>query len=228
MRPARHHLIWPSKTGWQSVARHRPDLFTLPALQTWVGAGFPVISRRPGPGDDPSMWPVAIALPPAQGRLRLSFEMRPEKALRIMPPPLLLDALDGREALPDAWRGRIGSILHLGERLGIQPQMFGSLMWQTMTGLAFLRNGSDLDLLWPVDSWGHDAAVRLPALVDGLRRLDDAGPPRLDGELLFGRSGGVQWREWARAAPEARVLLKTDSEARLVPRSALLPTDTSP
>jgi phosphoribosyl-dephospho-CoA transferase len=35
----------------------------------------------------------------------------------------------------------------------------------------------------------------LDALLDGLAALDDAGPARLDGEIILGNGEAVNWRE---------------------------------
>ena len=80
--------------------------------------------------------------------------------------------------------------------------MFGSLAWRALTGLDYLTDRSDLDLLLHVhrDTDLH----RLAADVAG---IEAAAPMRLDGELIRDDGAAVNWREFHAGARE--ILVKT-------------------
>ena len=99
-----------------------------------------------------------------------------------MPPPLLADAA---ATAPPAWQETISRLL----RLCPEIRTFGSLAWQHLTGLAYLTDHSDLDLLWPMQATKQ--ASTLPADIAEIARQ---APMRLDGEIICA-AGGVQWRE---------------------------------
>jgi phosphoribosyl-dephospho-CoA transferase len=113
-------------------------------------------------------------------------------------PPVLLG--DAAAVAPEAWQPTIAALLALGSTLGIAPRVYGGLLWQHVTGLAYLSPTSDLDLLWRV---GDQRAAT--ALLGGLGRLDAASPMRLDGELELPDGGGVNWRELAGGTREVLV-----------------------
>jgi phosphoribosyl-dephospho-CoA transferase len=46
-----------------------------------------------------------------------------------------------------SWRPTIASLLAVGARTGVEPSVFGSLLWEHLTGLAYLTPHSDLDVL---------------------------------------------------------------------------------
>jgi phosphoribosyl-dephospho-CoA transferase len=97
--------------------------------------------------------------------------------------------------------------------------VFGSLLWQHLTGLPYLSGTSDLDLLWPVA--GAVDARLLPALA----ALDADAPMRLDGEIVLPDGRGVNWRELHAAAPDEAVLAKQrDGLALCAARSLLAGT----
>ena len=125
---------------------------------------------------------------------------------------------DARPVAPPAWSGTIDAILDLGLRLQLTPRVFGSLLWQSLTGLTYIGPSSDLDLLWSLPN-----ARALGPLLDGLDRIEATSPIRIDGEVLTA-SGGVNWRECARArrTGDGLVMAKGIERAGLVPMSSIL------
>ncbi|MFO1161889.1 MAG: malonate decarboxylase holo-[acyl-carrier-protein] synthase [Reyranellaceae bacterium] len=93
-------------------------------------------------------------------------------------------------------------------------RVYGSWMWQMLTGERHVHDASDLDVL--IDVAGISAADRVTAL---LAEIEPTLGFRLDGEISFAGLGEVNWREYRQDGRE--VLLKSVETMRLTPRSAL-------
>lgn len=198
----RHDLLRVDPPAWQAMLDGHPGLADLPLVAGWAMRGWPVIVRRPVAGDAGRV-PAALPLPPDHGKRRVGFSLAPGPGVAARPPVLLRDAAP---AAPPAWQPSIAGLLALGEEVGVAPRVFGALLWQHVTGLSYLTERSDLDLLWTVP--GHAAA---DVLLAGLRRLDAQGLVRLDGELVLPDGSGVNWREMALCSGRrhGEVLVKT-------------------
>lgn len=97
---------------------------------------------------------------------------------------------------------------------GIDIRVYGSWMWQALTGERHVREGSDLDVL--VDVADIDEAERVAVLLE----REEAGLAfNLDGELSIAGLGEVHWREVRQGKPE--VLVKSVDALRLMPRAEL-------
>ncbi|PDQ22722.1 malonate decarboxylase holo-[acyl-carrier-protein] synthase [Mesorhizobium sanjuanii] len=205
---SRHDLLRVDPEAWRRILLATDGLGPLAAeprrlVEGWAGRGWPVIVRRSTTGDDESAIAVGLPLPPALGKLRLGLAipagcvvtrvaaLRPAQAMRSAPAHL---------------RPQLAAAADLGARLGLRPAVFGALLWQHLTGLDYLRPTSDMDLIWPMPCGGV-----LEELLDGLAALDDAGPARLDGEIILGKDEGVNWRELRGelARPGGTVLVKS-------------------
>ena len=218
MRIHRHDLLRVNSTAWDVLLRGRPDLAELPLVADWARCARPVMVRRRMASDSAEGVPAALPLPPAYGKRRLAFSLASGTGLAVLPPVLLREAA---QAAPPAWHSIIEALLELGDISGTKPRVFGALLWQYATGLPYLREGSDLDLLWSVSD--EDTAT---ALVTGLDRLDRAGPIRLDGELTLPDGAAVNWRELERGS--ADLLVKTMDGVEMRTRSALFRGGGSP
>lgn len=97
---------------------------------------------------------------------------------------------------------------------GIDVRVYGSWMWQTLTGEPHVHALSDLDVL--VDAPDRAAAARI---ADFLARQESATGLVLDGELHLAGVGDLSWRELHQDGAE--ILVKTLDSLRLLPRSAL-------
>ena len=206
----RHELLWISPEAWAEALSHQPGLVGISLVQSWVGRGWPVVVRRRLEGEQTDRVPVAVPLPPSQGKRRLALS-------------ILWEGLVDRKAFlplqcvvavaPATWQDSLAEILALGEQCAIEPAVFGGLLWQHLTGLDYLTSASDLDLLWPMP-----AGRVLRPLLEGLA-VTERPTPRLDGEIVLPDGIGINWRELWRSldVAESRVLAKSFDRVRLIP-----------
>ena len=98
-----------------------------------------------------------------------------------------LPTLDAAKAhAPAAWRDTIERLIAVDPGV----RVFGALAWQTLTGLTYLSETSDLDLLWPLPP-----AAKVEALLAAIQRVEAQAPMRLDGEVVGDGGDAVNWRE---------------------------------
>ena len=212
----RHDLLHAAPDVWASVLAVCPPLADLPLLGEWADRGWPVIVRRRGEADNRHLVPVGVPLPPAAGKRRVALLIPPEGVLQRSRPPLL-DAT--ASAADPNWRSTIDALVALGARSGVEPAAFGSLLWQHLTGLAYLTPHSDLDVLWPIP-----ANFDVHSLICGIAQVQRDAPLRIDGEIIFPDGSAVNWRElWGahQAADGATVLAKTMESVQLLDVASL-------
>ncbi|HLZ96963.1 MAG TPA: malonate decarboxylase holo-[acyl-carrier-protein] synthase [Steroidobacteraceae bacterium] len=178
----RHMMVKPSAAAWTRVMTRHPELAEHAIIEGWVRAGRPLVVRRPGCSDPAGKIPLGLPLPPSHGKRRIAVALEAGEIVERKPPPLLADAA---ASAPSAWQETIDRLL----RLHPETRTFGSLAWQHLTGLPYLSDHSDLDLLWPVRATER-ASTLPPDIADVARQA----PMRLDGEIICA-AGGVQWRE---------------------------------
>lgn len=206
---ARHDLLTVAPAAWAALLAERPDLDGIPYLADWAARGWPVIVRRRVPGEDAARVPAGLPLPPGLGKRRIGLALDPG-TVRPRPGPTLAEA---RGVAPVSWHPTLDALIALGRAHAIVPRVFGGLLWQALTGLAYLSASSDLDLLWPgpVDR----------SVLDGFTRIDAQAPMRLDGEILLADGFAVNWRELHAAEPGDTILAKGLERLELRPVSAL-------
>jgi phosphoribosyl-dephospho-CoA transferase len=203
----RHDLIFVSPVAWRSLLQRHDDLAGEPLVVEWVDRGWPLIARRAMHGEADGL-PLGLPLPPYAGKRRLSVLIQPEDIVSTAPP---LELGAGISVAPNRWQQTLGEVLSLASRHGVEARIFGSLAWSTLTGLNYLTDTSDLDLLLPIHC-GSD----LVRLTSDLAAIEATAPMRLDGELMRDDGAGVNWRELHTGAGE--VLVKTaDGVALLDP-----------
>jgi phosphoribosyl-dephospho-CoA transferase len=201
-------MVKASAAGWIAAVSRCPELAGEPIIAGWALAGRPLIVRRPACGDVAGMIPLGLPLPPSHGKRRIAVALAPSDIIASAPPPLLADAA---AAAPAHWRETIDLLLDLLP----ETRTFGSLAWQHLTGLSYLSDGSDLDLLWPLSS-----AKQARTLPSDIARIANRAPMRLDGEIV-GHAGGVQWHELT-GADEDEVLVKGSVGVTSTTRSTFL------
>lgn len=207
MRFDRHRLVYLDPARWTKILGSYPAFREIPAVVDWVAAGYPLIARRPLCDDGAGLVPLGLPLPPSLGKQRLALAVPPEAILSDAPPPLLGEAA---QAAPAAWQRTIAAL----GALDPDARCFGSLAWAHLTGLPYLSETSDLDLVWQVAR--ADDAARLAA---ALARIDADTPMRLDGEIVTPTALAVQWREYASDATE--LLAKAADGNRMIGRAEM-------
>jgi phosphoribosyl-dephospho-CoA transferase len=103
---------------------------------------------------------------------------------------------------PPTWRPTLERLDELASLHSVEARVFGGLAWRALTGLDYLTDRSDLDLLLRID---RDTDVA--ALVTGMAEIEAPAPMRLDGELVRDDGAAVNWRELQAGADQ--VLVKT-------------------
>ena len=201
MTPLRRHaLIWlarppqPDVTGNSSV------------VDQWHAGGNPfVVCRRRGEIEHLSL---GFCLPsPGQRPRRIAVRARRDQIVRVTLPPSL-------EEVAAIQPGRFARLSDAAAKSGLDVRVFGSWMWQTLTGGLHGNASSDLDVLIDVaDAAGADQAA------DFLRREAAECPFKLDGELSFSGLGEVHWREYLNGEPV--ILVKSIATVRMVRREEL-------
>lgn len=173
-------------------------------VAAWRAAVWPLIVRRPGRQGD--LLALGLPLPPAWGGHRLALSAPLAGIRRRGPPPALADLADPALA---PWQAALA---------GLDARVVGSRAWGHLTGLAWARPDSDLDLVILVPNraaWDRTTAALATALA--------ADPvPTGDIELILPGDRAVAWGEVRRARPGDTVLVKTTAQATLAPLGDLL------
>jgi phosphoribosyl-dephospho-CoA transferase len=205
---ARHSMVKVTAAGWTAVMKRYPELASEPIVAGWAHVGRPLVVRRPACSDTAGLVPLGLPLPPSHGKRRIAVSLAAADIVAFAQPPLLADAV---AAAPPAWRETIEKLVQLLP----ETRAYGSLAWQHLTGLPYLSEGSDLDLLWPLSS-----ADKTGILLSDIARIAKQSPMRLDGEIT-GPAGGVQWRELT-GTDEDEVLVKSPAGVTTTTRAAFL------
>ena len=196
-RPAgRHDLVFVSSAGWRAMLATRSDLAADPLVARWPDEGWPTIRRRAMP-DEPNGVALGLPLPPSAGKQRLAFLLQTGDILSVARPPLL-NAV--RTSAPPVWWPTFDHLAELAIRHSVQARVFGSLAWQSLTGLDYVTGRSDLDLLLDV---ARD--TDLDRLTADLAAIEAEAPMRLDGELMRENGAAVNWREFHAGTSEVLV-----------------------
>ncbi len=211
-RLRRHDLVWLRASA--AVDLTACSAAAAADVEAWRKAGRPLVSAR-SDGLSADRLRLGLTLPGTGERRRVSLTAARADVERSTPPPPLASLLD---ALPAAHRPSLHAFAERCTALGITPRVYGSLLWQSLSGIPCLRDDSDLDLLFDLED-----PAPLPALLALLRHAD--GALRLDGEIRC-RAHAVAWRELAAALDgrsPRRVLAKSDEGIVLIDVGDLWP-----
>jgi phosphoribosyl-dephospho-CoA transferase len=212
----RHDLLHVAPDVWAAALARCPSLADPPLIRVWADRGWPVIVRRRGEAEDPHLVPIGVPLPPMAGKRRVALLIPPNGVLQHSLPPSLHKM--AKAADPD-WRSTIDALVDVGARSGVEPAAFGSLLWQHLTGLAYLSPRSDLDVLWSIP-----ADFDVHSLVCRIGEVQRDATVRIDGEIIFPDGTAVNWRElWNayQATEGTTVLAKTMEGVHLLKIASL-------
>lgn len=187
----RHQLARLRAAAWQRLQHETQDAQTAVALRQWAARDLPlVVCRQPCQAPADGRITLALAAPRSLGRGRWSFAVAPQEVLFFDEFPTASDITRLlRPAARAPWRLLCTAL----DGLGVPVRVYGSHGWQWLTGWAYLRPGSDVDLYLPVQDAAHaDAVVRQLAA----SAAADPALPRLDGEVVLPDGAAVAWREW--------------------------------
>jgi phosphoribosyl-dephospho-CoA transferase len=183
--------------------------------ERWQAAQRPfVVARGDGDPDTVSLGFCAVdAHHPELRPRRVPVRTAPHHVIDVTRPPPI-----GEIARCPAAHA-VASLMRLAAAAveeSIDVRVYGSWMWQALTGEGHVRGSSDLDVL--VDVSGRAEADRATRF---LERQEAALELTLDGELSFAGLGEVHWRDYRQG--KAEVLVKSIDSMRLMPRPELRP-----
>ncbi|MDO9479716.1 MAG: malonate decarboxylase holo-[acyl-carrier-protein] synthase [Hydrogenophaga sp.] len=186
----RHQLAFVTADGWKNVLARTWGEPIKAGLTHWAAQGLPVVVTRqlPARANTAGRIALGVCLPETWERQRVALQLMPKQLSMFTEFPPLTASLGALSALERK------AMRHLAASLAanhLQARVYGSVGWQTVTGLPYLHDHSDIDLWLAVkDAHAADTAVHFLQQVEGLKR-------RVDGELVFPDGAAVAWREWA-------------------------------
>lgn len=207
----RNQLAYLTDAGWARLQQKERTPMERACVALWAERRLPlVVTRQPTPGGDA----VALGLPaPARfRRKRLAVQVAREEILYFDAFPrmaAIARQFDAGFAAP--WASLARSL----DGLACGARVYGSRGWQALTGMLYVHETSDIDLMLPVGGVdAADTADEACALLHGF----DASRPRVDGELVFPDGSAVAWREWQRwrAGGARELMVKRLRDVQLV------------
>ena len=147
---------------------------------------------------------MGLALPPNPIKQRLAYSLPRALVREVSAPPLWKDCSADLEQLQLA-----------AETGGAELRTFGSHAWQHMTGLPYVTETSDIDLLLFLNcrqSW--------ETISQGLEQVAALKEPGIDLEIVLSGDASFSWREFA--GPSPRLLFKGNSRVWLGEKSDIV------
>lgn len=249
MNLQRHGLLWPQASAWPKLLAQAIQLPQIAAwrgqvqhiLERWAQEDWPLITARQSDfypakeANSSSLLALGLPLPsaPFKGeKIRLSLRLQADDIARQAVPLDLAQCIHAIEQqiaagtyvpaqTQSAQLTAMRDLLVAAQAVALPLQVYGSWAWQAMTGLPYLQESSDLDLLCTPGN-----GQQLAMAVQILQHAEKAMP--LDGELVFPGALAVAWREYVQlqmaalaSKDTAQILVKTISGARLMKYAAL-------
>ncbi|SFI76371.1 malonate decarboxylase holo-[acyl-carrier-protein] synthase [Bradyrhizobium sp. cf659] len=209
--PGRHDLVFVSPAGWRAMLDARDDLAADSLLARWPKMRWPTISRRALPHEATGL-ALGLPLPPSAGKKRVSLLVDIDHVASVARPPSLQQA---RAYAPRNWWPTLDRLDGLALRHSVDARVFGSLAWQSLTGLDYVTGRSDLDVLFEFRS-----ETDIDRFVADVAAIETSAPMRLDGELMGADGAAVNWREVYGGASE--LLVKSIERVVLLGRHQFL------
>src|SRR5450830_1754689 len=156
----RHSQVWLTERGWlEAVAM--ASAVQRPHLQRWAAHDWPAVIRRRDVDAQTDEVCLGVALPPDAegGKLRIALRIG-TAGVRELQSPLSVAAVVSHAPTP--WQGALRNLHDDVAAGGLSVRVYGSLALQALTGQAYLRPTSDIDLLFaPLDCAGLQQGMQL-------------------------------------------------------------------
>jgi phosphoribosyl-dephospho-CoA transferase len=196
-RLRRHSFAWITDSGSHSeFAESETPQNDLLCLRNWVARGRPVIIRRPCLSENGKSVYLGLSLPPDPVKRRLPFRLPFSSLANVVEPPLWTECA---EAFSESSQ-LVSPILSAVEAAKLRLQTFGSYAWQHYTGLSYVFQHSDIDLIVPINCRGDWRRFR--QLMSETQKTHH----RVDLEIILDGDASFNWREFE--APGTRLLFK--------------------
>lgn len=207
--PQRHHLVWVDPAGWrQHLVEELPAPY-VPIVQEWFEQQRPAVVCRQEPPTPNGAIRLGIPLSPQRGRSRIALTLGDIAVREVQPPPMLVRVIADA---PAAWQAPLRQLAAAATALQLSLHVYGSLLWQSLTGEQYVTDQSDVDLLFTASD-----GTQLESILALLLQWERESGLRADGELLLADGAGVAWRELLRA--DGAVLVKGTRAVQLLARA---------
>ena len=202
-----------AEAAWLDWLSGESELQGEPVVENWVREGRPFVVRRrlPGEAENEDVVPLGLVLPLVLRRRRVPFSLPAHAICSLEAPPAVADCA---ASAPADWRPFLDRLAALSGEFPVQIRVFGSLAWERLTGLPYLTERSDLDLLVQCEDGAIDDVLV------GLEQAASGAPMRIDAELARPDGRAAHWRELRSDA--ADVLVKGDAGGELCNRLEFL------
>lgn len=194
--------------------------FSRSALLAWISAGRPLVATRQPADAAPDCCRLALCTPRGEAIRSIALDVPTMVIERVASPLLLSDSI---QAAPASWRDSLHAMVRALAHLGLEARVFGSLAWQAITGLDYLQDQSDLDLIIDLsqDEWltTITCAGGLSEKLSRWLALIDEAPFSLDCEVRLERDKAFSLAELRGSSRQ--VLARCNERSELVTRSKL-------
>lgn len=193
------------------------DRFELPEnpdgvlIARWLEAGRPAIVRRPGIAFGGEGVHCGIPLPAENGKRRIAFIAPMSSIMSHSGLPELEKCL---RLLPQERQLQLSELLDSCRNGNFNPEVFGSLAWQHLTGLNYLHEDSDIDLRFRVRD--SRELERLAAILRGFRQ---PCAELCDIEVELWNGMAFSWREFM--LESSQLMMKTVNDVFLIKKTSL-------
>jgi len=222
MKPLRRHqLVWLDEYAWHRVLStasspdeplQAADSQTMECLAHWAQQRWPLVVTRQSAaavdGAPDGVLTLGLSAPARWGRCAIGVTASLRGVIRDGQFP---HAIELGPRLPAAAQPGWALLCERLARLDVAARVYGSHGWQQLTGMDYVHDRSDIDLLLDVSTAAQ--ADKASALLLAM----DSEPLPIDGELVFEEGAAVAWREWLRfrSGRADRILVKRLAGATL-------------
>ena len=192
----RHWLVWLEKNT--PVSNISDEVFRKD-IAAWIDLGKPFVLARFNP-EKPELFNLGFSMPNGEGKpLRASFSVKRSDIVRFAPPP----ALQVPELLNEIKAAELET-----------PRVFGSLLWQYVSGKNFLRKSSDMDIVMNVETFSDcEKAEKI------FREYENKNGITADCEFLLPDGAFVNMKEFF--TPSDKLLVKRLNSVYLADKSRI-------